>query len=72
MTTSVWYFRSSHRRCSVTKGVLKGCSYGGELAQLGGLPRLVEMIFIPRSYRIYYLRSIKKFIVLLEKDCLIK
>ena len=29
---------------------LRGCSYEGELAQLGGIARLGEMIFIPRSY----------------------
>ena len=29
---------------------LRGCSYEGELAQLGGIACLGEMIFIPRSY----------------------
>ena len=41
--------------------MIKGCSYGGELAQLGGLARLGEVIFITRSYGIFYLSSIKKF-----------
>ena len=51
---------------------LRGCSYGGELARLRGLARLGEMIFIPRSHGIFYLSSIKKFVMSLEKDCLIK
>ena len=42
----------------------RGCSYEGELARLGGLARLGEMIFIPRSYGIFYLSSIKKFVKL--------
>ena len=29
---------------------IRRCSYGGELARLGGLAGLGEMIFIPRSY----------------------
>ena len=33
--------------------LLWGCSYGGELAQLGELARLGKMIFIPRSYGSY-------------------
>ena len=49
-----------------------GCSYGGELARLSGLARLGEMIFIPRSHGIFYLSSIKKFVMSLEKDYLIK
>ena len=44
-------------------------SYGGELARLG---RLAETIFIPRSYGIFSLSSIKKFVMSMEKDCLIK
>ena len=44
----------------------------GELARLGGLDRLGEMIFIPPSYGIFYLSSTKKFVMSLEKDCLIK
>ena len=46
---------------------LRGCSYGGELARLGGLAHLGEMIFIPRSYGIFYLSSIKKFVMSLER-----
>ena len=48
------------------------CSDEGELARLSGLARLGEMIFIPRSYGIFYLSSIKKFVMSLEKDYLIK
>ena len=51
---------------------IRGSSYGGELARLGGLARLGEMIFIPLSYGIIYLSSIKKFVTSLEKDCLIE
>ena len=50
----------------------KGCSYGGELARLGGLAILGEMTFIPRLHGIFYLSSTKKFVMSLEKDCLIK
>ena len=46
---------------------LRGCSYGGELARLAGLARLGEMIYIPRSYGIFYHSSIKKFAMSLKK-----
>ena len=46
---------------------LRDCSYGGELARLGGLTRLGEMIFIPHSYGIFYLSSIKKSVMSLER-----
>ena len=39
-----------------------GCSHGGDLARLGGLACLGEMVFITRSYEISYLSSIKKFV----------
>ena len=51
---------------------IRGCSYGGELARLGGLARLGEMIFIPRLYGILYLSSVKQSVMSLEKDYLIK
>ena len=35
-----------------------------ELARFGGLARLGEMIFIPSSYGIFYLSSIKNFMLL--------
>ena len=41
------------------------------MARLGGLAHLGEMIFIPRSYGIFYLTSIKKFLSSLEKIVLI-
>ena len=41
------------------------------MARLGGLAHLGEMIFIPRSYGIFYLTSIKKFLLSLEKIVLI-
>ena len=34
-----------------------------------GAAHLGEMIFIPCSYGIFYLTSIKKFVKSLEKDC---
>ena len=37
------------------------------MARLGGLARLGEMTFIPRSYGIFYLSSIKKFVMSLKK-----
>ena len=51
---------------------LRGCSYGGELARISGLAGLGEMIFIPRANGIFYFSSIKKFVMSLEKDYLIK
>ena len=51
--------------------LIRGCLYRDELARLGWLERLGEMIFIPRSHGIFYLSSIKKFMSL-EKDYLIK
>ena len=53
-------------------GTLRGCSYGDELARLGVLAHLGEMIFIPRSYGIFCLSLIRKFVMSLEKDYLIK
>ena len=41
----------------------------GELAWIGGPAHLGEMIFISRSYGIFYFISIKKFVTLLVKDC---
>ena len=58
--------------CNIFQNALRGCSYGGELARLSGLARLGEMIFIPRSYGIFCLSSIKKFVMSLKKDYLIK
>ena len=40
---------------AMEKERLRGCLYGGELARLGGLAHLGEMIFIPCSYGIFYL-----------------
>ena len=48
---------------------LRCCLYGGKLARLGGLAYLGETSFIPRSYEISYLSSIKKFVMSLEKEC---
>ena len=41
---------------------ISNCSYGGELTRLGRLARLDEMIFIPCSYGIFCLSSIKRFV----------
>ena len=43
----------------------------GELVRLDGLAQLDEMIFIPCSYGTFYLTSIKKFVMSLEKDHII-
>ena len=43
-------------------------SYGGNLARSRRLPALGVMIFIPLLYGNFYLSSIKKFIMSLEKD----
>ena len=51
---------------------LRGSSDRGELARLDGLTQLGEMIFIPHSYAIFYLNSIRNFVMSLEKDYLIK
>ena len=40
-----------------------------QLARPSGLANLGEMVFAPCSYGIFYLTSIKKFVMLLEKDC---
>ena len=74
MTHSHRFFKFNKALASfvcLTSDALRGCSYGSELARLGGLPRLVEMIFIPRSYGIFYLSSIKK-LMSREKNCLMK
>ena len=57
---------------SAVNFLIRGCSYGGELARLGGLARLGEMVFIPRSNGIFCFSSNKKFVMSLEKVCLIK
>ena len=41
---------------------LKGLPYGGELGWLGGLALLGEMIFIPRSYGIFYVAGKRLFV----------
>ena len=51
------------------KHQIRGCSYEKELARLGWLAHLDELIFISRSYGVFYLTSSKNFDVLLEKDC---
>ena len=48
---------------------IKGLFIWGELGRLDGLAHLSEMIFITScSYGIFYLISIKMFVMLLEKD----
>ena len=67
-----WFLYDREHRSLICQWILGGCSHGGKLARLGGLARLSEMSFIPRSYEIFYLSSIKECVMLLEKDCLIK
>ena len=69
----ILFFKNLYHLNSESKeNFLRGCSYGGELTRLGGLAYLGGMIFIPRSHGIFYLRSIKKFVMPQEKDCWIK
>ena len=49
----------------------KGLFIWCEMARLRGLVHLGEMIFIPRSYKVLYLGSFKKFMSL-KKGCFIK
>ena len=48
---------------SVLKPLLWELFIWGELARLGGVAHLDEMIFILRSYGIFYISSIKKFVM---------
>ena len=50
---------------SKNEEILRGCSYGGELARLGGLAHLGEN-------GIFCVNSVKKFVRSLKKECLIK
>ena len=50
----------------------EGLFIWGELARLSGLVQLGEMIFIPSCHGIFCLSSAKKFVMSLEKDCLMK
>ena len=50
---------SETKKQSFAEMKLRGCSYGGELARLGGLAYLGETTFIPSSYGISYLSPIK-------------
>ena len=58
--------------CMKVVFIFRGCLYGGELTRLVGLVCLGEMIFISLSYGIFCPSSIKKFVMSLEKGCLIK
>ena len=70
MTKKIYAFKYLRRMFLINP--LRGCSYGGELARLSELARLGKMIFIPRPYGIFCLSSIKKFVMSLKKDYLIK
>ena len=48
---------------------IKGLFICGELGQLDRLAPLGEMIFILRSYGIFYFISFKTYVMSLEKDC---
>ena len=49
---------AEHVSMATSQILLSGPSYGGELARLGGLTRLGEMVFIPCSYGIFYFRGL--------------
>ena len=59
----------THKKSS--SGLTSG-SYEGQLTRLGKLACLGKMIFIPRTYGMFYLGSIEKFVMSLEKDRMIK
>ena len=46
-----------------------GAAHMRWLTPISRLAHSGEMIFIPRSYEIFYLTSIKKVVMALEKDC---
>ena len=60
-------FISMIKKFNMLKFFLGVFIWGG-LTPQGGLAHLGEMIFIPRSYGIFYLTSIKIFVMSLEKD----
>ena len=60
-------FVSMIKKSNMLKFFLEVFIWGG-LTRQGGLAHLGEMIFIPRSYEIFYLTSIKIFVMSLEKD----
>ena len=62
-------YKKWSQECKQMQSLLGAVHLIGELARLGGLAHLGEMIFITCLYGIFYLTSIKKFVTLLEKDC---
>ena len=61
-----------HQTICLLKIASKGLFIRDELVWVGGLAHLGEMIFVPRSYGVFYLSSIKTFVMSLEIDRLIK
>ena len=61
---------ATKRKTNTAYKLAEGLFIWGELARLSGLPHLGEMVFIPRCHRIFCLSSVKKFVMSLEKDCL--
>ena len=70
MCKSKCFYR--RRETNIFSSLLWGWSYGGKLARLDGLAFLAEMTFISRLHGIFYLNSIKKVVISLEKNCLNK
>ena len=46
-----------------------GAAHMGWASPAGWTGHLDDMMFTPRSYGIFYLTSIKMFVILLEKEC---
>ena len=63
---------ATKRKTNIAHKLAEGLFTWGEPARLSGLAHLGEMIFIPRCYGIFCLSSVKKFVMLLEKDCVMK
>ena len=63
---------ATKRKTNIAYKLAEGLFIWGELARLSGLAHLGEIIFIPRCHGIFCLSSVKKFIMSLEKDRLMK
>ena len=63
---------ATKRKTNIAYKLAEGLFIWGELARLSGLAHLGDMNFIPRCYGIFCLSSVKKLVMSLEKNCLMK
>ena len=63
---------ATKRKTNIAYKLAEGLFIWGELARLSGLAHLVDMNFIPRCHGIFCLSSVKKLVMSLEKNCLMK